>query len=144
MPDSPTSPVSEAIDKLERASVLLGYAAADLYKMKIEEPEIRAVCEHATAAIVAVMQEAAKGKHAPWKWASDHEDEHIRKALRHALTYQLERDGYQKPTGEDHLQLAMTRLCMAYARRDYREPIEGLQFLADEHGDAFPPVAEHP
>ena len=56
-------------------------------------------------------------KHKPWTWMKDSEDEHLKKAMRHILTYMLIRDGQQKPDGEEHLDNAITRLSMAVAQK---------------------------
>lgn len=51
-------------------------------------------------------------KHKPWSWQEESQDEHLRKAIRHILTYQLIRDKQQKDTGENHLNNALVRLIM--------------------------------
>ena len=56
-------------------------------------------------------------KHPPYTWVDEDEDEHLRKASRHILTYQMIRDGHQKPDEEDHLKNAICRLSMAVAKR---------------------------
>jgi hypothetical protein len=56
-------------------------------------------------------------KHPPYTWKDEDEDEHLNKAVRHILTYQLIRDGHQKPDGENHLDNAITRLAMAIAQK---------------------------
>jgi hypothetical protein len=56
-------------------------------------------------------------KHKPFTWKDESEDEHLRKALRHILTYQIIRDGQQQPDNEDHLNNAMCRLAMAISKK---------------------------
>lgn len=52
----------------------------------------------------------------------EQQDMHIQKGVRHALTHQLIRDGHIPDNGENHLELALTRIAMAlvqcYSRFD--------------------------
>ena len=60
-------------------------------------------------------------KHLPYTWENEDEDEHLNKAVRHILTYQLIRDGHHDPTGEACLNNAITRLAMAIAKKVEKE-----------------------
>ena len=46
-------------------------------------------------------------------WRGKPVNYHLDRAIRHAITYKLIAEGNQKPDGEDHLKLAITRLAFA-------------------------------
>lgn len=69
-------------------------------------------------AVVGGTMEGGRKKHPSYTWAIEHEDEHIRKSARHALSYELQRDGQAPKDHEDHLKLAACRMLLALARRD--------------------------
>lgn len=46
-------------------------------------------------------------------WSEESQDYHLDRAVRHVMTYKLMRDNNQKTDGENHLELALTRLAMA-------------------------------
>jgi hypothetical protein len=75
------------------------------------------VSDRALACIGTIM-EGGRKKHPAYTWAHEHEDEHIRKSIRHALSYELQRDGQSLKDHEDHLSLAACRMVLALARRD--------------------------
>lgn len=72
-------------------------------------------------------------KHAPYSWKDEQQDEHFHKAIRHILTYMIQRDGQQMDDNEDHLALAITRLCMAVCVEDRAAEIIG-RSLAEIRG----------
>ena len=74
--------------------------------------EIAEVTENASSALVKVMKDGNR-KHPPFSWKEEDEDEHLLKSARHILTHMLIKKGYQKPTGEVHLDNALTRSAMA-------------------------------
>ena len=76
------------------------------------EQETDVVMDVVSKSLIKVMQNGSR-KHPPFSWREESEDEHLRKAARHILTYQLIRDNQQDPTGEPHLDNALTRLAMA-------------------------------
>jgi len=49
-------------------------------------------------------------------WRHEEQDYHLDRAIRHICTYRVMRDGSQKPDGDNHLKLALTRLAMALAK----------------------------
>ncbi len=76
------------------------------------EFEIREVQRRAAAIIDAVMRQG-RGKHPPYTWAREDWREHALKGCRHAQTHLLEEHKWATKSGEPHLWLAVTRLCMA-------------------------------
>lgn len=80
-----------------------------------ELQEIMHYVENAVSRIL--LSEDRTSKHKPWTWLEENEDEHLRKASRHILTYKLIRDRQQKDDGENHLDNAIARLSMAVAHK---------------------------
>lgn len=74
-----------------------------------------APADEAAAAIRQVMAKGSDKDGCDESWRELPQDYHLDRALRHALTYKLIRDGNQKPDGEEHLKLAIARLAMALA-----------------------------
>lgn len=72
----------------------------------------------AALACIGRIMEGGRKKHPAYTWAQEPEDEHVRKSMRHALSYQLQRDGQSPKDHEDHLQLATCRMVLALARRE--------------------------
>jgi len=85
-------------------------------KFEKELADIMEVIEEAITKIL--LSDDRTSKHPPYTWMDEDEDEHLRKAARHIMTYQIIRDGHQKQDGENHLHNAITRLAMALAKRD--------------------------
>ena len=80
------------------------------------ERELKLLMERTSQSVAEILlSEGRIAKHEPWTWMDEPEDEHLHKALRHILTYQLIRDGQAPIDGEDHLNNALTRLVMANA-----------------------------
>lgn len=73
----------------------------------------------AAAAIHDVMTAEANGRHRPpGEWRLLTETAHLHKARRHTETYELQRDGWQKKDGEDHLKNALVRVALALCKRE--------------------------
>ena len=51
-------------------------------------------------------------------WRSKPDGYHLHKALRHAITFKMIRDGHQTGDDEKHLWLAITRMAMALAQAE--------------------------
>lgn len=79
--------------------------------------EVLEVSDAALACIGSIM-EGGRKKHPAYTWAQEPEDEHIRKSMRHGLSYQLQRDGQSPKDHEDHLKLSTCRMILALARRE--------------------------
>jgi hypothetical protein len=56
-------------------------------------------------------------KHKPWTWLDEPTDTHLLKAARHILTHLNIKAGGEKPSDENHLYNATTRLAMAIAKK---------------------------
>lgn len=54
-----------------------------------------------------------RGKPRPCEWWEESQRMHIEKGVRHAMTYLLEQEGHAPASGENHLELALTRFAMA-------------------------------
>lgn len=65
---------------------------------------------YAVAAVMAVGS-SKDGKNESWR--DKPASFHLTKALRHATTHLMQREGHAEPDGENHLMLALTRLAMA-------------------------------
>lgn len=96
--------------------------------------EIADVQAWAARIIREVMQEG-RGKHPPYTWAKEDWREHALKGCRHAQTAMLEEHGWAPQSGEQHLRLAVTRMCMAAVVRETERvapgPSSGLNCQAE-------------
>lgn len=82
------------------------------------EREVDEITVVAKASISKILLSADRiMKHKPYSWQTQTEDEHLNKAARHILTYQLIRDGLASDDGENHLDNAITRLAMALGKK---------------------------
>lgn len=66
-------------------------------------------------AITKTLKEGAK-KPRPCHWLDESQDMHLDKGTRHVSTFRLIRNGHQESNGENHLELALTRIAMAIAQ----------------------------
>lgn len=108
----------ECLNSLEdEANEFLKERAGSVFHIEIKE-----IAKAATSSFEQILLSPDRiNKHPPYTWEDEDEDEHLNKAIRHILTYQLIRDGHQNPTGEAHLNNAITRLAMAIAKKDEKE-----------------------
>jgi len=83
---------------------------ASYEEFKEELDELSEVAINALKGIL--LSKDRTSKHPPYSWQKETQDEHLHKALRHILTYMLQRDEQQAWDDEDHLALAITRLVM--------------------------------
>jgi len=93
----------------------LGLQLARLGLDPVVASEVERVAGAGLGAVLDVLRhkDPENAKHPPYSYRSEPQDEHLHKALRHVLTYQIQRDGQQDADGEDHLAQAIVRLCMA-------------------------------
>lgn len=78
--------------------------------------ELKELIAAATDALTEILfNESRLEKHGTYTWLGESASEHRLKAARHALTDDLIKAGVQDPTGENHLDNAITRLLMAKA-----------------------------
>lgn len=63
-----------------------------------------------------LLSEDRISKHKPWTWLEEPTETHLLKAARHIMTYLNIQAGGQKPSDENHLDNAITRLSMAIAQ----------------------------
>lgn len=69
--------------------------------------------QHLAASTVHKVLQAGAKKPRPCHWKDEDVEMHLNKAIRHICTHRLMRDGHQEPNGENHLELALTRVAMA-------------------------------
>ena len=88
------------------------------------EKELEDILIEAEKAISTILLSKDRtSKHKPYTWLDEPIDEHLNKAARHILTYQLIEMGASKVDGEDHLNNAITRLSMAIVLRNVKKCI---------------------
>jgi len=100
-------------------SLVLYTPAAKEKKYPEFERELQEIIQKAEAGIKNVLlSESRVLKHKPFTWKDEPENEHLRKCIRHILTYQLTRDGQQTQDNEEHLNKALCRLTMVIAKKN--------------------------
>lgn len=77
------------------------------------KPMPRHPADIASRTIIKVMATGSKKEGANEEWRKHVVNYHLDRAIRHTITYKLMREHNQQPDGENHLELALTRLAMA-------------------------------
>lgn len=84
-------------------------------KHRIAGQELSELLRGATGALSAVLvSEARLEKHGNYSWLQEPLEEHLLKGARHAMTHCLQQMSLSPSDDENHLELAIARLLMAY------------------------------